>query len=466
MKLKLLSAFILLITFSARAQLVGTNTQTPAQLVQNVLLGGGVTVSNVTFNGSAIMAGQIRDQASFFNTGIIPTNIGLQSGILLTTGKGTVAIGPNNSGSTTDPTDSPMGGDADLLQIATGSINTKAVLEFDFIPLGETVTFQYVFGSEEYLEWVGSDYNDVFGFFLSGPGIAGPFSNGAVNIAVLPTTPPTPVSINNVNNVSNPLFYVNNGTGTTPAVNTSIQYDGFTTVLTATATVQCGQTYHIKLAIANVGDPSLDSGVFLKANSFNSTPLELPDDYLVANGFAPCAGGEIEICSGLGDAVVHEWYQDGVLITGVTGECYTITEPGEYCVTAYPYGPACPVTDCITIEFLPELPVQQPLDLCEESGIFNLNDNNPIILGSLSPGGYDISFYSTEQNALDAASPLNPNNYVGTEGEIVWVRIDDINSSASCFTIRSFSLSLECADGLEQCDDISNDEVAIFDLTP
>src|SRR5690606_37811068 len=158
--------------------------------------------------------------------------------------------------------------------------------------------------------------------------------------------------------------------------------------------VQCGQTYHIKLAIANVGDSSLDSGVFLKANSFNSTPLELPDDYLVANGFAPCADGEVEICSGLGDSVPHEWFVDGDLIPGVTGECYTITAPGEYCVTAYPYGPACPITDCIVIEFLPELPVQQPLDLCEPTGIFNLTDNNSVILGGLSPGGYDISFYA------------------------------------------------------------------------
>jgi len=146
-----------------------------------------------------------------------------------------------------------------------------------------------VFGSEEYLEWVGGGFNDVFGFFISGPGITGTFSGGSANIALVPSTT-IPISIDTVNNVSNSAYYVNNGTGATPLVNGTIQYDGFTTVIHALANVQCGQTYHIKLAIANVGDNSYDSAVFLEANSFNTTPLSLPNDYLGSNGFAPCPG--------------------------------------------------------------------------------------------------------------------------------------------------------------------------------
>ncbi|WP_298115879.1 choice-of-anchor L domain-containing protein [Flavobacterium sp.] len=276
MKKLLLSLSLLLVTI-ANAQLVVDNTtQTPAQLVQNVLLGSGISVSNVTFNGSASNAAMVRDQVGHFLNGSA-TNIGLNNGIILSTGKATVAIGPNDSGSKTNTTLFPMGSDADLSAISSGTINTKAVIEFDFVPIGNNVSFNFVFASEEYLEYVGSSFNDVFGFFISGPGISGPFTNNAKNIALIPTTT-TPISINNVNSTSNATYYINNGTGTTPTLNSSIQYDGFTTLLTASSEVLCGETYHIKLAISNVSDSAFDSAVFLQAGSFSSSscsPIEL-----------------------------------------------------------------------------------------------------------------------------------------------------------------------------------------------
>jgi len=142
------------------------------------------------------------------------------------------------------------------------------------VPSGDSIKFKYVFGSEEYLEWVGSGYNDVFGFFLSGPGITGPFSGSGINLAVVPSTA-TPVSINTINNVTNAIYYVDNGTGSTPLVNLHIQYDGFTVVMTAKAKVNCGDTYHIKLAISDAGDGVLDSGVFLEAGSFSSEEVQV-----------------------------------------------------------------------------------------------------------------------------------------------------------------------------------------------
>ena len=155
-------------------------------------------------------------------------------------------------------------------------------LEFDFETCSDTVQFNYVFASEEYPEYVNENVNDLFAFFISGPGIPG----GTQNIAVLPNGGGV-VSIDNIHpsgvNVSgnsyppvNPQYYVNNTNGST------IQYDGFTKKLTAIAAVECNTIYHLKMAIADVGDGVWDSGIFLEANSFiGSSPVNI--DYTISN---------------------------------------------------------------------------------------------------------------------------------------------------------------------------------------
>lgn len=252
-------------------QLIIDPPQSAAQLVQNVLLGGGVTASNITYTGVA------NARASFTTTN---SNLGLGAGLILSTGVASEAAddafafaGSGNAG-----TDDP-----DLELLSGQDIDDAAILEFDFIPTGDTLRFRYVFGSEEYPEFVCSDFNDAFGFFLSGPGFNGPFSNNAVNIALIPSTT-IPITINTVNSgtpggfydpldcaasdpnwQNNNIYYVDNSAGT------SVVYDGFTTVLTAFALVECGQQYHIKLAIGDGGDDAYDSAVFLEAGSFTST---------------------------------------------------------------------------------------------------------------------------------------------------------------------------------------------------
>lgn len=264
--------FSVLLLASARghAQLV-VYTATVQDLVQNVLLGGGVTVSNITFNGLPAGASNIQI-GSFDGTAC---NVGLGQGLLLCTGDITVALGPNDNPGYTWP-DVGVGsmGDPDLDQLLVGGVTTHdaAVLEFDFVPQGDEISFNYVFGSEEYLEFVNLGFNDVFGFFLSGPGIVGPYSNNAINIALVPGTA-TPVAIDNVNSTLNAAYYVDNGDGFTLPQSADaqyIQFDGFTVPLTASAQVQCGQTYHLKIAVQDVGDGLLDSGVFLEAGSLNS----------------------------------------------------------------------------------------------------------------------------------------------------------------------------------------------------
>lgn len=263
------------------SQLITNSSLSPQGLVQNVLLGSGVTVSNVTYNGSPGAIGQFTANN---------TNLGISQGIVMTTGTiqatSSGPQGPNNQSNAGMDNNAP--GSALLTNQVLGGTQTfnAAILEFDFIPYADTVRFKYVFGSDEYPEFAppnNSGYNDVFGFFISGPGII-----GMQNIARLPNGGGI-VSINNVNAITNQQFFTFNGDGNSPPYNSSpqyIQYDGFTKVLEAVSKVQCGQTYHLIIAIADAGDGQWDSGMFLEANSLSTkTPIEI--DYTLSQQVYP-----------------------------------------------------------------------------------------------------------------------------------------------------------------------------------
>jgi len=260
--------FITLIFFVniCNAQLIITPNQTASQLV-NVLVGGGLTFSNATFSGGNNSNGR-------FTTGGTPTNLGFASGILFSTGSVTDAVGPNLSGSTT--TANGTGSDPQLAALIPGyTINDATYLQFDFIPQSDTIKFRYVFGSEEYPEWVGSSFNDVFGFFVNGPNPSGGTYSDK-NIAIIPGTT-LPVTIDNVNSSSYSQYYVDNTNGGT------IQYDGFTSVLTAWCKVTPCVQYSIKIAVGDAGDTAYDSAVFLEENSFTTNGISMHTSYSNSN---------------------------------------------------------------------------------------------------------------------------------------------------------------------------------------
>lgn len=282
-----------------RPPAIATSTSTPlSQLITDVLIGGDCfEVMGVTSQGTANQRG------TFTNGG---TSVGINTGVILSTGNIATATGPNNQGNA-GATLGQNQGDPDLQQLSGSNvIRDVSKIEFDFTPTNDTVTFRYVFASEEYCEWVGSNFNDVFGFFISGPGITGPFSNNSQNIAVLPNG--TQVSINNVNHNSNAGFYVpnipapipndpdcNGHPVAGPPSTQDCQYDGFTVVLTATAIVIPCSTYHIKLAVGDVGDGAYDSAVFLEANSFAAGTLASAEPVGTVQGtniiYEGCTGG-------------------------------------------------------------------------------------------------------------------------------------------------------------------------------
>jgi hypothetical protein len=220
-------------------------------LVNNILGhfdGDGISVSNISYSGANGASGLFTDG--------VASGLGknMDSGILLTTGKATNAVGPNSSDSTS--TENNMAGDSDLNSLVpSGETHDATVLEFDFTTTSgyHYLFLNFVFASEAYLEYVNKGDNDVFGCFLDGD-----------NIAFVPDTT-TPVSINNVNNETNSEYFNDNSYGSSAH---DLEYDGFTRGIEAKALNIGAGTHHIKIAIADVGDYALDSGVFIGADSF------------------------------------------------------------------------------------------------------------------------------------------------------------------------------------------------------
>jgi hypothetical protein len=268
-KVAVLVSYLLLLLPARPSLAVSTtnlNSTTPLALAQT-LAGPGITVSNVTFTGANVAGGSF--------TGGIADGIGIASGVILSSGNIASAAGPNLADDTT--TDNGTAGDADLnVIVAPQTTHDAAVLQFDFVPTSSTVNFRYVFGSEEYNEFVGSQFNDVFAFYIDG-----------VNVALLPGTS-TAVAINTVNLTTNSSFYHNNepsSLGIPTPFGTS--FDGFTTVLTATVTLTPNVSHHIKLVVADTSDSILDSAVFLEAASFvAATPTPTPTNTVSAGATA------------------------------------------------------------------------------------------------------------------------------------------------------------------------------------
>ena len=326
-KLNLFIAF-LLYSLIAKSQIVLDNNppyNTATYLIDNVLLGGGIVGSSHSFIGDP-------NQIGFFNG--VNSNLAIDSGVVLSSGNILELIGPNSSGSTSTPFSGAGDPTLDLVVGPIDYTNDAAVLEFDFVPTSDVISFKYVFGSEEYLEFVTS-FNDAFGFFLSGPNPAGG-NYIDQNLAIVPGTTNTPVSIFNVNNISNSTYYVDNGTGATAPQNsdpTVIQFDGFTTPLTATAAVNCGDTYHIKIVVADVNDFAYDSGVFLEAGSFYSPPLSIIDDLGIDSTVMniPCNSIVTLTASG-GLGATYQWFDSTSLVIS-TSSSITVGE-GMYVVSA------------------------------------------------------------------------------------------------------------------------------------
>ncbi len=396
------------------AQLIINTTLTADELVQNILIGAGVTVSGVSYTGHA-------NSIAAFSNGAT-TNLGLSEGIVLTSGN--VNDIPNPV--TPPPASIDMGtpGDPDLEALVSNTSYDASVLVFDFIPLSDTLKFNYVFGSEEYHEFVCSPYNDVFAFFVSG----GPEGYVNENIALIPGSS-LPVAINSVNNgsigsdpscdaancvsLAYDAYFVNNEA----LGGTTIVYDGFTTVLNAWCLVTACEQYHIKIAISDMGDGALDSGVFLEAYSFSTNAVSLDVSYTIPSyeAIEGCSDGIITltISGPLANDLVINYTIGG---TADNGTDYTAI-PGSVTIPAGMTSATIvihPVTDIIT-EGTETVTLDIETSICgTEQIIVNIIDNIPVV--ATASNDETICDDETTTISVTATNGISPYTYSWSDG--------------------------------------------------
>jgi hypothetical protein len=426
---------------SLHGQIISSTGYTPDQIV-TYLVGDDVIYDNAIINCPELAFGK-------FNC--VDCNVGIDSGIILTNGSASNIIGPNNSGSTT--TDNFWPGDSDL-DAVPGVLGTQdaCVLEFDLYAAGDSLTFEYVFGSEEYLEYVGT-FNDAFAFFISGPGFA-----SLTNIALIPGTSDY-VTINEINSLVNEEFYINNGTGATAPYSTDpyyIEYDGFTTVLSASTALTIDEWYHLKLVIADDLDGAYDSGVFLKSNSISVGCVSAPEicnslddncngiiDDGITETISISAGGPTTFCQGgsvlltaIYSGATVQWKRNGVNIPGATSATYSATIKGTYtCVTTSPCGTATSTGILVNV-------LKNPPASITAGGSTTFCAGGSVILTANAGGGLSYQWYKGA-TLIPGATSIN---YTATIGGNYKCRVT--KTASGCFKNSNvISVSVPCKEG-------------------
>ena len=384
-----------------------------------------VTPSNETAKGDTFTAGKNSYGSFDKDTSTFP----FAKGIVLSTWSATNAIGTYSTGNQGGG-DASWPGDTDLndaLNITT-SVNATS-LEFDFIPITNFISFNYIFASNEYQYYYPCEYSDAFAFLIRNEDIIG---SKYENLAVIPgAIPPTPVSSENIHplindytdSVSGVLHKgcqpVNekyfNGFNTTAS---PINYSGQTVVMNAQKNVIAGNKYHIKLVIADDQNEKFDSAVFLEAGSF-SPKIDLGSDQLLATNNPVCFGDTYsikmdDILPGV-SVFNYEWHEDGAILTE-TGSVLSVTKDGTYKVKV-DLGGGCSATGQIKIEYAPEIILKNAtLNKCDDTGIgtatFDLtNAETEIKNNNLSLTKVD--FY---ENPITISSLpiLNPTSFIKT----------------------------------------------------
>ena len=475
MKQVLLFLFLLFLGFtsSVHSQFITVDDSMSVQeLVEDVLISGScANVSN--FNSGT---GTVFNGIGYFDGN--GSDFPFAEGIVLSTGSATAAVGPNDTGGFgSQNTDAPADPDLDLAVPTTDARQDRTFISFDFVPFVNEISFNFVFASEEYDGGFQCTYTDAFAFLLTD-------SEGNVqNLAVLPGVAP-PNNIVSVTNVhpdvpgscgpQNEEFFGQYNTGAAAATSPT-EFIGQTTVISAMGNVNPGETYRMKLVIADDRDGVYDSAVFLEGGSFN-LGANLGDDITIEAGTASCNDQTVtlDVSESSANAISFAWYQDGVLIPDETDPVLVVTEEGVYTVEVE-YNVNCVATDDVLIEFAPQPVANAPQDiqLCDDGVtpvVFNLTENDDDVLGGQDATMFNISYHETMENAeMDMAPIPNPDMYPPTANpQTIFVRIEDA-ATESCFDtaqfeIQSFFVSIGELDDLIECDTDNNGTV-IFDLS-
>lgn len=432
---------LLLMYGAASAQYITTDeTYTPLQLIENVLINSGcASVSNVSVSGGNFITGE--KSWGYFNANGSP--FPFAEGIILTTGKLIDTRGPN---SFVSDDGNGMGWIGDLdLNTALGVSNTlnATVLEFDFVPLGNQIRFDYIFASEEYHGNAPCTYSDGFAFLLKE--VANPTYQ---NLALIPNTT-IPVKVTSVHpdipgacpaqneqyfDAFNPNEYPTN-------------FNGQTKILRAQSSVIPGNQYHIKLVIADEGNYRYDSAIFLKGSSF-SFSADLGSDRTFTNNNPVCFDESLtlDVTTPVG-VQLYQWNFNGSPIIGETGSTLTFNPPytsaqnGTYSV-AITYSPTCTTVSYIDLDFAAQLIIDvDTYFYCDADAIQDgistidfLSDIVPTLFSNL-PSSYQVSFYDSPTST----TPL-PDSFQNTMPfqQVIYAKINNSN----CYTAIPVTLNI------------------------
>lgn len=425
-----MKTFLKLLTFLSftisNAQYIQVDdTYTAQQLIQNVFASNGCgNVSNIVVSGGNFGAEQ---SYGYFNQGT--SSFPFANGIVLSTGKAVSAIGPNTGNSSEGSTS--WAGDSDLEQAigVNGTVNAT-VIEFDFIPFTNNISFDYIFSSEQYLSNPSANqcgYTDGFAFLLKPVG-----STTYQNLALVPGTN-IPVSVNTIRGSgticppSNEAYFdAFNG------FNHPTTFNGQTKILKAKSVVTPGTSYHIKLVIADQGNNLYDSAIFLGGGSFQSS-TDLGIDHLISTNNPYCAGENITLNATQPGTNTYKWFKDGI-DTGITTPSFPITDNTNNNIVTYKVevliNGSCLSTGEVKVQFAP-LPSlsNQVLVQCDDntdgSAVFNLTKlDNLIKNGDTSLG--NVSYYET----IGGTAITNPTTYLSIP-KIIYAQVANTSGCKS-----------------------------------
>jgi gliding motility-associated-like protein len=443
----LVAVFICCLSSTVNAQVITIDDQkTPQQLIEDILVNSScVSITNASGKGDDFTAGQ--NSFAYFNAGT--SRFPFSEGVVLTTSTSRNAVGPYNS--YLGEGNVQWLGDSDLDQaLGVNSINAT-VLEFDYVPLTDFLSFNYIFASNEYQFFYPCVYSDGFAFLIKEAGT----NDAYKNLAVLPNTT-TPVSSTIVHPTIPPSVAINGDRyDGCPAINENyfnslnnntspINYAGQTVVMNAQTTVVAGKKYHIKLVIADDKNRYYDSAVFLEAGSFASKIDFGPDQTSLTNN-PVCFGTPKKLNTNLSAAYAYKWYKDGVVINSANLPSYDPTESGTYKVEVTLTPSACVLTGEVKIEFAAEIAsTNTPLIQCDNNtdgiSIFNLTKVDNIIKNNVSEitnNGY----YESLADAQNKTNPiLTPEKYTNKiPNQIVFTRIEN---KYGCYKIAEVTLQI------------------------
>ncbi|WP_179336602.1 T9SS type B sorting domain-containing protein [Winogradskyella ludwigii] len=423
--------FGLICSLSFAQQVSIDNTVSPQDLIQNTLIQGCVEVSNISSpsNGSSISIGSF----GYFERA--SSNFPFENGIVLTTGNATSAgNGQNNDilndGDATWLTDT----DLETALGISGTVNATSI-EFDFISISNQIQFNYILASEEYFGNFPCEYSDGFAFLIRESGTNDPYTN----IALIPGTT-IPVNTNTVHDeivgfcdASNEEYFDAYNIGDT-------NYNGRTTVLSATAAIIPNVQYQIKLVIADQTDQNYDSAVFIEGNSFDAS-VDLGEDY------STCSSN-VSLDGNIGNPnATYEWFLDDVLIPSENLSTLTATTSGNYRVEIQlPLaGSSCVIEDDINLT-LSSTQTSDPItdyQLCDDASgdgfeMFDLSTKDSEVLGSVPASVYTISYHYNYTDAIDNTNAITAPIQNTANPQEIHVRIEDTVNG--CLAYSTFNL--------------------------